>query len=227
MLKYTKLREIVQLTMNKLEVCEIFKSIQGESTLAGTLCSFVRLSGCNLSCTYCDTQYAQTESTPMEIDVIVERIETHSTKIVEITGGEPLLQKPTPILCDIFLQKGYTVLVETNGSCDIAVISPKCKRIVDIKCPSSGMCGSFLESNYDQITSFDELKFVISDKNDFDWAKDLVFSRKLDQLTTVIFSPNLDKISPAQIAEWIVNSSVPVRFGIQLHKIIWGKKRGV
>ncbi|MDO5575664.1 MAG: hypothetical protein Q4F84_01180, partial [Fibrobacter sp.] len=130
-------------------------------------------------------------------------------------------------LCDIFLQKGYTVLVETNGSCDISAISPKCKRIVDIKCPSSGACGSFFEKNFDYVTSFDEIKCVISDKNDFDWAKNLVLSKKLNQLTTVIFSPNLDKISPAQIAEWILNSSAPVRLGIQIHKLIWGNKRGV
>ena len=131
--------------MNKLNVCEIFKSIQGESTFSGSVCSFVRLTGCNLRCNYCDTTYAFTEGNEFTIEGIVQLVLKHKTRLVQITGGEPLIQRNTPELCKRFLELGYTVLVETNGSCNIGVISSECHRIVDVKCPDSGMGDSFLK----------------------------------------------------------------------------------
>jgi 7-carboxy-7-deazaguanine synthase len=212
---------------NSLQVCEIFKSIQGESTFAGQICSFIRLSGCNLSCLYCDTLYAFDEGTAQSIEHILKTIKTHNTMLVEITGGEPLLQQQTPALCDALLKEGYTVLVETNGSCDISTIPELCHRIVDVKCPGSGMGHSFLNGNYQALTVRDELKFVISDRQDFDWAYNLVLMRSLNKQVTVLFSPNTNSISAADLSSWILEVNAPVRLGIQLHKIIWGDKRGV
>jgi 7-carboxy-7-deazaguanine synthase len=210
-----------------LRVCEIFKSIQGESTHAGKVCSFVRLTGCNLSCTYCDTAYALTEGEPLPVEHIVREVQAHRTNLVEITGGEPLLQAETPALCRRFLDLAFTVLVETNGSLDIAVVPPPAIRIVDVKCPSSGHAGSFLQKNIGLLTPSDECKFVISDKEDFFWALELVRKENLHETSTVIFSPNMKALQPKDLAEWIVEENAPVRLGVQLQKIIWGEIRGV
>ncbi len=225
--KYLRHLVTVLLTMNNLNVCEIFKSIQGESTFAGCLCTFVRLSGCNLRCTYCDTTYAFTEGTQYTVKNIIDEVVALGNNIVEITGGEPLYQNNTGALCNELLHQGFTVLVETNGSYDISAISERCHRIIDVKCPGSGMCGSFLEKNFDILTHNDELKFVISDKTDFDWALLEVTTRKLYNKATILFSPNMNRIKPADLAAWIVDQNAPVRLGIQLHKVIWGDKRGV
>ena len=211
-----------------LKVSEIFKSIQGESTHAGKLCSFVRLSGCNLQCIYCDTEYARIDGgADRSIEEIVAEVRYHRTTLVEITGGEPLLQEETPELCSRFIDLGYTVLVETNGTIDIKCIPPPVIRIVDVKCPSSGHGESFLRENFKRLTGTDECKFVISDKDDFFWALDLVLRENLPAMCTVIFSPNTRMVSPEDLASWIIAESAPVRLGLQLHKIIWGEKRGV
>jgi 7-carboxy-7-deazaguanine synthase len=210
-----------------LKVYEIFKSIQGESTRAGRVCSFVRLSGCNLNCSYCDTAYALTEGEDQSIGQVVNAVQAHRTRLVEITGGEPLLQAETPLLCQRFLDLGFEVLVETNGSLDITVVPPPVIRIVDIKCPSSGHAGSFVRKNISLLTSSDECKFVLSDKEDFFWALDFVRAENLQEIATVIFSPNTERLSPKDCAEWIINENAPVRLGLQLHKIIWGDRRGV
>lgn len=212
--------------MSNLKVCEIFKSIQGESTYAGSVCSFVRLTGCNLKCTYCDTQYAFTEGESLPIHQIVKSVKEHTTELVEITGGEPLIQNSTKELCEEFINSGYTVLVETNGSCDISQLPSACHRIVDVKCPGSGMNHTFLNSNISQLTQRDELKYVISDENDFFWALDHVKTNNL-QNHTIHFSPNLHKISAAKLAALILDNNAPVRLGVQLHKLIWGDQRGV
>ncbi|HEX3019450.1 MAG TPA: radical SAM protein [Chitinispirillaceae bacterium] len=212
--------------MNKLLVCEIFKSIQGESTFAGTVCSFVRLSGCNLRCRYCDTTYAFTEGNELSIDEIVQSVSKLKTRLVEITGGEPLIQKNTPDLCNAFLELGYTVLVETNGSCDISAVSSDCHRIIDVKCPGSGMGDSFLEKNLSVLTNKDELKYVISDRSDLDWAIKHISANNL-QSYIINFSPNMHGISARTLAEWILECDAPVRLNIQLHKLIWGERRGV
>ncbi len=210
-----------------LRVCEIFKSIQGESTHAGKVCSFVRLTGCNLHCSYCDTVYARTEGEEQSVEQIVREVQTHRTKLVEITGGEPLLQAETPLLCRRFLDLGLTVLVETNGSLDISAVPPPVVRIVDVKCPSSGHAGSFLQKNISLLASLDECKFVLSDKDDFFWALDVVRKENLHEIATVIFSPNMKLLPPKDLVEWILEENAPVRLGVQLHKIIWGDLRGV
>lgn len=213
-------------TMNKLEVCEIFKSIQGESTFSGSVCSFVRLSGCNLRCSYCDTAYAFTESNLLSFDEIIDSVLKHETRLVQITGGEPLIQKNTAELCNRFLKLGYTVLVETNGSTEIASVSSACHRIVDVKCPGSGMGGSFLEGNIAALTRNDELKYVISDLSDFNWALDHIYTNDLKSYT-INFSPNMNCLSAQTLAEWILEHNAPVRLNLQLHKLIWGDRRGV
>jgi 7-carboxy-7-deazaguanine synthase len=210
-----------------LRVCEIFKSIQGESTHAGKVCSFVRLTGCNLQCSYCDTVYALTEGEEQSIEEMVREVQAHHTRLVEITGGEPLLQAETPLLCKRFMELGYTVLVETNGSLDISAVAPPVVRIIDVKCPSSGHAGSFLQKNISLLTPADECKFVLSDKDDFFWALDVVRKENLHETGTVIFSPNTKLLSPKDLAEWIIGENAPVRLGVQLHKIIWGDKQGV
>ena len=210
-----------------LSVCEIFRSIQGESTYAGKVCSFVRLSGCNLSCSWCDTAYAQTEGTGRSIADVALEVRAHNTPLVEVTGGEPLLQSETPALCRRFLDEKYTVLVETNGTLDISALPPACVRIVDVKCPSSGHAGSFLEKNFSLLQPSDECKFVIADRADYDWALDLVRTQALHRRATVLFSPVINRVSPRQLADWIVADNAPARFGLQLHKVIWGDRRGV
>ena len=208
-------------------VCEIFKSIQGESTHAGKICSFVRLAGCNLRCTWCDTAYAWDEGEERSLDEIVREVQTHRTRLVEITGGEPLLQQETPTLCSRFIDLGYTVLVETNGSQDISIVPPPAIRIVDVKCPGSGHEGSFLHKNFSLLTAADECKFVLSDKTDFFWALDVVRKENLHQTATVIFSPNTKRLEPKELAGWIIEENAPVRLGLQMHKVIWGDTRRV
>jgi 7-carboxy-7-deazaguanine synthase len=209
-----------------LKVCEIFRSIQGESTFAGCPCTFVRLSGCNLNCSYCDTKYAFTEGYDMTIEQIVSAVKSFGVSLVEITGGEPLIQNETPLLCSELLKLGYRVLIETNGSRDISLLPDGCIRIVDIKCPGSGN-PQFFEQNVSYLTRSDECKFVVSSIDDFDWALNKVTEYDLSNKSTVIFSPNSFTVSPSQLAQWILDKGAPVRLGIQLHKVIWGERRGV
>jgi 7-carboxy-7-deazaguanine synthase len=205
-----------------LHVIEQFKSIQGESTYAGEPCSFIRLAGCNLSCAYCDTDYARGEGIPATIEAIVSIVRQHACELVEITGGEPLLQDETPRLCRELLDKNFNVLVETNGSLDITALPAGCVRIVDVKCPASGMAGSFLEKNLITLNARDQLKFVISNKADFVWAGHFVRVNNLHKRCIVLFSPVMNTLQPKDLAEWILAENAPARLGLQLHKIIWG-----
>jgi 7-carboxy-7-deazaguanine synthase len=207
-----------------LVVCELFKSIQGESTFAGEVCSFVRLAGCNLSCSYCDTAYANKagEGTQMSIDDIVSWASSQHNRLVEITGGEPLMQKETAGLAARLCDETFTVLVETNGSQDISVLPDPCVRIMDVKCPSSGMADSLYLPNIGALTPNDECKFVISDRGDFDWACSFLVKYRLTSLCTAIFSPNTAKLPAKTLAEWVVETNPGVRLGLQLHKCIWG-----
>jgi Organic radical activating enzymes len=166
--------------------------------------------------------YALSDGVSMSIDTCCANVEALGCKLVEITGGEPLLQPETPDLCARLIDTGHTVLVETNGSLDIAKLPIACVRIVDVKCPGSGMEGSFYLQNIDSLSGRDQLKFVISDSHDFDWALDFVKSKNLLKRCVVIFSPNITALNPKDLAEWIIQANVPVRLGLQLHKIIWG-----
>ena len=206
-----------------LKVNEIFYSIQGESSYAGRPCVFVRLTGCNLRCSYCDTQYAYNEGRLIEIDVICQTINGYSCPLVEITGGEPLMQQETPDLVRHLIGTGHKVLVETNGSLDVNKVDERCVRIMDIKCPSSGEQRNNDLGNIDKLTSTDEVKFVIGEREDFDFAKGVLqrYPQFLDRNIPVHFSPVFKRLESQVLAEWILQDSLDVRLQIQLHKIIW------
>ncbi len=211
-------------------VNEIFYSIQGESSFAGQPCVFVRLTGCNLRCSYCDTRHAYDEGREYSVDRILEIVQSYRCPLVEITGGEPLLQEETPVLVDKLLAKNFRVLMETNGSMDIQRVSDGCIRIVDIKCPSSGEQTKNDFENLDRLSGRDELKFVIAHRADFDFASDLVWSRKRNRPGPgrIHFSPVFGKIPPATLAGWILEDHLDVRLQLQIHKYIWDPgNRGV
>jgi 7-carboxy-7-deazaguanine synthase len=211
-----------------LSVCEVFKSIQGESSFAGLPCSFIRLQGCNLRCRWCDTTYAWDQGQPRTVAEVVEEVCAHETRYVELTGGEPLLQSEAPRLCTALLDKGKTVLVETNGSTDISLLPREVRRIMDVKCPSSGMVDTFRFENLDVLTTRDELKFVLASREDFDWAFDFVKKHELLERLPIIFSPVFTELAPEALAQWILQSGETIRLGLQLHKYIWPPQmRGV
>ncbi len=214
-----------------LKVCEIFYSIQGESTFIGLPCVFVRLAGCNLNCRWCDTLYAKSDDgISMELEEILKQVEIFGCNIVEITGGEPLIQQETPILVDALLNLNYQVLVETNGSISLATISDKCIRVVDVKCPSSEESEKNLLCNIDIIGKKDEIKFVIANRSDYEFAKDIIINRILDKIDSsrIHLSPVYGTITPEQLASWMLSDRIKARLSMQLHKIIWHPdKRGV
>jgi 7-carboxy-7-deazaguanine synthase len=213
-----------------LKVNEIFFSIQGESTYAGLPCVFVRLTGCNLRCSYCDTRYAYDEGNDMEIREIIERVSSYNCPLVEITGGEPLLQEMTPSLVLQLLDDKYEVLMETNGSRDISTVDERCVKILDIKCPSSGEHERNDLKNLDRLRDNDEVKFVISDLEDYEYARKILNSSHADRILKgrIHFSPVFGKIDPGQLGKWILEDRLNVRLHLQLHKIIWDpEKRGV
>ena len=213
-----------------LKVNEIFFSIQGESSHAGRPCAFIRLAGCNLRCSYCDTRYAYEEGSWREMNDIEQEIRPFGCSLVEVTGGEPLLQAETPELVRRLLDNGYTVLLETNGSLDIGAIDERCCRIVDMKCPSSGEADKNRIENLAILTPNDEVKFVIDDRGDFDYARTLIAERLSGRrdLKPPLFSTVFGRLAPERLARWILEEHLDVRLQIQLHKVIWGaEKRGV
>ena len=211
-----------------LRVVETFTSLQGESTQAGRKCFFIRLEGCNLSCGYCDTTYAASGGREYSIGMLVEAAEKSGVRLVEITGGEPLLQKETADLCRALLNNGFEVMLETNGSLSIAEIPKAVRRIVDCKLPDSGMSSFMLEENYSLLTEHDEVKFVVSSKKDFDYAAEIC--RKYDLVSRtphLLVSPVWGKYPFEELAQWVLASELPLRLQLQFHKIIWGNKPGV
>lgn len=213
----------------ELNICEIFFSLQGESTYAGLPCVFIRLSGCNLNCTYCDTVYAKTESSLMDLNAILKKIESYNCNLVEITGGEPLLQSNTIGLISALINKNFKVLLETNGSINIQNVPTECIKIIDIKCPSSGESHNNLKKNLNFLTTKDELKFVIGTKDDYEFAKAFITEENIDiSFGKIHFSPVFGIIRPGTLAGWIINDKLDVRLSLQMHKIIWDKdRRGV
>lgn len=211
-----------------LRITEIFHSIQGESTWAGLPCTFIRLTGCPLRCVWCDTAYAFHGGEKMSLDEIVAQVDDIGTRLVEITGGEPLVHRNAFVLAERLLDRGYTVLVETSGSIDISPLDPRTHRIMDLKCPDSGESGRNLWSNLDHLTSHDEVKFVIASRADYEWARTTIRERGLDDrlsngaLRALLMSPVWDGVDLKQLAEWILEDRLPVRYQVQLHKIIWG-----
>ncbi len=215
-------RNLSALEKMQLRINEIFYSIQGESTYAGMRCVFVRLTGCDLRCTYCDTEYAFYEGKRMTLAEIHDEIAFHKCSLVEITGGEPLLQRNVHPLMASLCDAGYTVLIETSGAHDISSVDSRVHRIMDIKCPSSGEAHRNRWPNIEHLNARDEVKFVIGDLDDYRWAKQIVEQHRLSKrVRAVLFSPVFGKITPQDLATWILKDALPVRFQVQLHKIIW------
>jgi 7-carboxy-7-deazaguanine synthase len=213
-----------------LKVNEIFYSIQGESSFAGRPCVFVRLTGCNLRCSYCDTQYAYEEGDELEMTAIVTKVQTYQCPLVQITGGEPLLQDETPKLIHRLLEQGYTVLLETNGSLDVSRVDTRCARIVDFKCPSSGQAQHNDLANLQKLSARDEVKFVIGDREDYEYATQILARLSTLPLDAarIHVSPVFGRMNPDTVAKWILEDHLPVRLQLQLHKIIWDPElRGV
>lgn len=211
-----------------LLVNEIFYSIQGESTYAGRPCVFVRLTGCNLRCAWCDTPYARDEGGEMTAEQVVARVLAYDCPLVEVTGGEPLVQPAALPLLATLADRGKTVLLETNGACDISRVDPRVTRVVDIKCPSSGQTDRMYWPNLTALTGRDEVKFVLADRTDYEWARGTVRDRRLVERCPVLFSPVSGRLRPADLAGWILADRLDVRLQVQLHRVVWpGIDRGV
>lgn len=212
-----------------MKVNEIFYSLQGESSYSGRPCAFVRLTGCNLRCTYCDTQYAFYEGVEMSVEEILRKIAAYPTRLVLVTGGEPMLQEPVHELFEKLIGDGYAVMLETGGQISLAGVDSRVHKIVDFKCPSSGMERHNDYGNIGCLTQNDEVKFVVGDRRDFDWACDLIRQHDLPLLAgAVVFSPVHGKLRYAELADWVLHCGLNVRLQLQLHKIIWPEAhRGV
>lgn len=205
-----------------LKISEIFKSIQGESTYAGLPCTFVRLAGCNLRCTYCDTNYAYYNGRELSDADIVAKIEEYGVKCVEFTGGEPLLQEETPQLLKTLLDKGYEVLIETNGSICIGCLDKRLNIIMDYKSPKSGMHERMRPKNFEFLKKTDQIKFVLMDESDYLWAKGVISENRLsEKFDNLLFSPVYGELSPKDLVMWVLNDNLPVRVQLQIHKYIW------
>jgi 7-carboxy-7-deazaguanine synthase len=212
-----------------LIVNEIFYSIQGESTYAGLPCVFIRLTGCNMRCAYCDTVYAYDEGHLMQISDILDSIGAFHCNMVEVTGGEPLLQEETPDLISYLIQRKYQVLMETNGSFDICKTDPRCVKIMDIKCPGSGEHEKCDLRNFKHLGEKDQIKFVIGDRQDYEYAKSMLKRIPSSiQSANILFSPIGDVLTSAELAAWLLEDHLEARLHLQLHKIIWPDiERGV
>ncbi len=204
-----------------MRLTEIFFSIQGESTHAGRPCVFVRLTGCPLRCTWCDTAYAFHGGTDRSLASIVAEVEHYGCRLVEITGGEPLAQQEVHPLITALADLGHTVLIETSGALDITPVDQRATLIMDLKCPGSGMADHNLWANIPRLKPTDEIKFVIKDRADYEWAVTKVREYRLTDRQTVLFSPVFEELDPRALAEWVLADRLPVRLQLQLHKHIW------
>lgn len=212
----------------RLKVHEIFYSLQGESTRVGRPCVLVRLTGCQMRCVWCDSEHAFYEGEWKSRDQVLAEVAAFGCPMVELTGGEPLLQPGALPLLEALCDEGYEVLLETGGGVDVGGVDPRVRRVLDIKCPGSGEVEGNRWQNLELLTPRDELKLVIASEDDYRWARDLVRERRLDRLCPVSFSPVWGRVEPAELAGWILRDRLPVRFQIQLHKILWGADtRGV
>jgi 7-carboxy-7-deazaguanine synthase len=212
-----------------LSVNEIFYSIQGESTYAGKPCVFVRLAGCDLRCAWCDTAYAFHEGRRMSVDEVLRQVEAYGSPLVEVTGGEPLLQDDVYPLMERLLDSGRTVLLETGGHIDVSRVPGGVVKVMDVKCPASGEADKVEWANIDRLGSRDQVKFVIQGRGDYEFARDIVVRHALDRrCAAVLFSPVHDVLHPKELSEWILEDRLPVRLQLQIHKHIWGADvRGV
>ena len=205
-----------------LKINEIFYSLQGESSLAGRPCTFIRMAGCNLRCRYCDTRYAYSNGILMNMDQVLRTVSKYDCPLVLITGGEPLMQDESFALMDKLLELEYQVMLETNGTQPVQNVPEGVVLVMDLKCPSSGEMDKNLYTNIDYLGPADNCKFVIGDRRDYEWASDVIFDYGINELCEVLMSAAHGIIEPREIAEWILKDHMPVRFQLQLHKIIWG-----
>ncbi len=211
-----------------LKTNEIFYSIQGESTYAGERCVFVRLTGCNLRCTYCDTEYAFYDGDELSVDAIIEKVKSYNCNLVEITGGEPLLQEDVYLLMTKLCEDGFTVLLETSGSLSIENVDKKAINILDFKTPSSKMDKKNHFQNINFLKPNDEVKFVIGSREDYNWSKEIIEKYQLDQKVKVLFSSVFGNVEHKELVEWILEDKLNVRYQLQMHKYIWDpNKTGV
>jgi len=213
--------------LSRLRITEIFYSLQGESSSIGKPTLFVRLTGCPLRCVWCDTEYAFSGGQYWELPALIEKIESFQPQNICITGGEPLAQlKPCLELMHMLCEKKYDVSIETSGSIDVSEIDPRVSKVMDLKAPDSGEMSKNLYSNIDHLTKNDEVKFVIKSRKDYDWAKMQMDQYQLAKKTNVIISPCFGDINERELAEWIIADNLPVRFQIQMHKILWKDAKG-
>jgi len=212
-----------------MNVCEIFHSIQGESTYSGLPCVFIRTSGCNLRCSYCDTKYAYEIGTDMDINSIISVVRSFNCELVEITGGEPLMQyHEVNRLIDMLFKCKYEILLETNGSISIKDIEPKVIKIIDLKCPDSGMSDHIYWDNLKYLTDRDQIKFVLNSRNDYDWMKSILKEYKSQIRSEILISTVFGSLEPSKAVKWILEDKLKVRFQLQIHKYIWDpNQRGV
>ena len=210
----------------RLKLTEIFFSLQGEARDAGWPTVFVRLTGCPLRCQYCDTTYSFHGGQWWEIDAILEEVARHGARHVCVTGGEPLSQKRCLVLLEKLCDAGYAVSLETSGALDIAGVDPRVSRVLDIKTPGSGEEARNLWSNLPLLTVHDQVKFVLCSREDFDWARQVLAQHRLHETCDVLFSPSAGQLDARALADWIIEEKLPVRFQMQLHKILWGEEQG-
>ncbi len=204
-----------------MRVTELFYSIQGESTYAGQPCVFVRLTGCPLRCTWCDTEYAFYGGSEVHLEQLLVKIESYECRLVEITGGEPLAQSETLVLIRRLCDKNFEVLIETSGAIDTTAVDARAHVILDVKCPGSGMSDRMHWPNVTRLTAKDEVKFVLADRSDYEWACQVLARYELADRCTVLMSPVFGSVEPRQLAEWVLADHLPVRVQLQLHKLIW------
>ena len=211
---------------DRLRITEIFYSLQGEARSVGYPTVFIRLTGCPLRCGYCDTSYAFQGGEWYSLDDILREVERYNTRYVTVTGGEPLAQKPCLDLLTRLCDAGYQVSLETSGALDVSAVDSRVVKVVDIKTPASGEVDKNLDSNLQYLTSQDQVKFVLSDRQDYDWAVALLRQQALADKCEVLFSPVHGQLDARQLADWILADQLPVRFQIQLHKLLWGDEPG-
>jgi 7-carboxy-7-deazaguanine synthase len=204
-----------------LKINEIFHSIQGESSKSGLACVFVRLTYCNLRCTYCDTEYAFYEGEDKSIEEIINEVKKYNCKLVEVTGGEPLVQKECLDLMKRLCDEGFEVMLETGGSLPIKVVDERVQIIMDLKCPSSKMEKNNLYENINFLKPADELKFVIGNREDYDWSKEIISKYDLKEKTEILFSVVFGELEPVILVDWILEDKLDVRYQLQMHKYIW------
>ncbi|MDZ7828117.1 MAG: 7-carboxy-7-deazaguanine synthase QueE [Halofilum sp. (in: g-proteobacteria)] len=211
---------------DRVRITEIFCSLQGEAATAGWPTVFVRLTGCPLRCVYCDTAYAFHGGKSHSVDDVAETVADYGVRHVCVTGGEPLAQPGCLTLLENLCDAGFDVSLETSGALDIAPVDPRVQRILDLKTPGSGECERNLWSNLRHLTEHDRIKFVLCDRDDYEWARDIVTDRELNAICEVFFSPVWETLSPTELADWVVEDRLPVRMQVQLHKILWGDEPG-